>query len=63
MTQDEQQQVNAAFRAYEANVANMARECANMAMALESVAIRLKAAEARIKELEPKAEPKLEVVP
>ena len=63
MTPEEQQQVNAAFRSYENNVANLARECANMAMALESVAIRLKAAEARIKELEPKAEPKPEVVP
>ena len=61
MTPEEQQQVNAAFRAYEANVANMARECANMAMALEAVAIKLKASEEKVKELTPK--PESNVVP
>ena len=63
MTQDEQQQVNAMMRFYEAQVGNLTTAGAQMQMAAESLAIRLKAAEARIKELEPKADPKLEVVP
>jgi hypothetical protein len=51
MTQDEQQQVNAAFRFFESQVGNVAREGANAMMAVESLAIRLKAAEAEIAKL------------
>ncbi len=63
MTPEEQQQVNAAMAYMERQCANLAREGANMAIALEGAAQQLQAAKERIKELEPKAEPKLEVVP
>lgn len=56
MTPEEQQQVNAMFRFYEAQVANLTREGAQAAGIAESIAIQLKAAQARIKELEPKPE-------
>ena len=52
MTPDEQQQVNAMMRFYEAQVANLAREGAQAAGIAEALAIKLKAAEAKIKQLE-----------
>ncbi len=63
MTPEEQQQVNAAIAYMERQCANLAREGANAAMLAEALAMQLKAAQERIKELEPKPEPKLEVVP
>ena len=44
MTQDEQQQVNAAMLSYEATIANVARELANKAIQCEIMAQQLKAA-------------------
>ena len=46
MTQEEQQQVNAMMRFYEAQIANLAREGAQAAMVAENLAIQLKAAKA-----------------
>ena len=60
MTQDEQQQVNAMMRFYEAQVGNLATAGAQTAILAESLAIRLKAAEARIAEL---TKPEDNVVP
>ena len=54
MTPEEQQQVNAVMRFYEAQVANLTREGAQAAGIAESLAIQLKAAQERIKALEPK---------
>jgi hypothetical protein len=54
MTQDEQQQVNAMMRFYEAQVANLTREGAQAAGIAESLAIQLKAAQEKVKELTPK---------
>lgn len=54
MTPEENQQVNAMMRFYEAQVANLAREGAQAALMAESFAVKLKAAEARIAELAPK---------
>ena len=61
MTQDEQQQVNAAMRFLEMQVANVSREGANAAMLAESLALRLKAAEAELAVLRQK--PESNVVP
>ena len=60
MTQDEQQQVNAIMRFYEAQVANLAREGAQAAGVAEALAMKLKAAEAEIAALRPK--PNLQAV-
>ena len=48
MTPEEQQQVNAMMRFYEAQVANLAREGAQAAGIAENVAVQLKAARAEI---------------
>ena len=53
MTPEEQQQVNAMMRFYEAQVANLTREGAQAAGIAENLAMQLKAAKA---ELEKKAE-------
>ena len=57
MTQDEQQQVNAMFRFYEAQVANVSREGANYAGIAEALAIKLKAAEAELHKLREPVDP------
>ena len=60
MTQDEQQQVNAMMRFYEAQVGNLTTAGAQMQMAAEALAIRLKAAEAelaKLKEVPPEGKP------
>ena len=55
MTQEEQQQVNAAMAYMEAQIANLAREGANKAAQAERLAIQLHAAHAEIAQLkEPK---------
>ena len=56
MTQDEQQQVNAMMRFYEAQIANISREGAQAAGIAENLAIQLKAAQEKLKSLEPKSE-------
>lgn len=56
MTPEEQQQVNAMFRFYEAQVANLTREGAQAAGIAEALAIKLKAAEQEIAALRPKPE-------
>ena len=61
MTPEEQQQVNAMMRFYEAQVSNLTREGAQAAGIAENLAIQLKAAQERIKELTPK--PESNVVP
>lgn len=63
MTQEEQQQVNAMMRFYEAQVANITREGAQAAGVAESLAIRCAALTKELDALKPKPEPKLEVVP
>ena len=52
MTTEEQQQVNAMMRFYEAQIANLTREGAQAAGVAERFAIKLKEAEARIKLLD-----------
>lgn len=56
MTTDEQQQVNAMFRFYEQQIANLAREGSNAAGVAEAFATKLKAAEAELEKLRPKPE-------
>ena len=56
MTQDEQQQVNAAMRFLEMQIANISREGSNAALLAESFAMRLKVAEAELEKLRPKPE-------
>lgn len=51
MTQEEQQQVNAAMAFMEAQVSNMAREGANKAVQCEALAQKLKAAEDELAKL------------
>lgn len=48
MTQEEQQQVNAAMRYLEMQIANIAREGANAAMLAERFAMRVKELEAQL---------------
>ena len=56
MTPDEQQQVNAAMRFLEMQIANISREGSNAALLAESFAMRLKVAEAELEKLRPKPE-------
>lgn len=63
MTQDEQQQVSAMMRFYEAQVGNLATAGAQTAIMAESLAIRLKAAQEEIAALKKKYEPADNVVP
>ncbi len=63
MTPEEHKIVAAIRNAYEQTILNMAHQDADKAAVIEDLAQQLKAAQARIKELEPKPEPKLEVVP
>ena len=51
MTQEEQQQVNAMMRFYEAQIGNLTREGAQVAGIAEQFAIKLKAAEAELAKL------------
>jgi peptidoglycan hydrolase CwlO-like protein len=52
MTNDEQQQIAAAFTAYEQQIANLAREVANKAMLASALDAKLKEAQEKIKALE-----------
>ena len=54
MTPEEQQQVNAAFRFFEAQVANLTREGANIAMACEALAMQNKSLREENEKLKPK---------
>ena len=54
MTQDEQQQVNAMFRFYEQQVANLSREGAQAAGVAEALAVKVKALQEEIAALRPK---------
>ena len=54
MTADEQQQVNAMMRFYEAQMGNITTAGAQIAGALELMAIKLKAAETELAELRKK---------
>ena len=65
MTPEEQQQVNAMMRFYEAQVGNLTTAGAQVAMAAENLAMQLKAAKEEIERLDKKykeAFSKLEVV-
>ena len=55
MTQDEQQQVNAALAYFERQCANLAREGAQMSATAEGLAIRLKAAQDELAKLRPES--------
>ena len=63
MTPEEQQQVNAMMRFYEAQVGNLTTAGAQSAIVAESLAIQLKAAREELSALKKKYEPVDNVVP